>query len=331
MKALVLAPFSGDALAALERLVPTTYESWQDSRRLHCPEELADRLVREQIGALFIEADFVLEEVFQGAPCLRFVGVCRSTLNHVDLEAATHHGVVVAYAPSRNATAVAELTIGLMIALARHIPHANQYVMAGRWQDPVEPYLTMRGFELRGKTLGIVGTGVIGGSVARLGEGLGMKVMGYDPFAGCSGTWNGAMQPVTREQLLRESDFVSVHVSGASNTECVLDVERLQMMKAGSYLINTAAHAAVDEAGLVALLGSGHIAGAALDVHVSHPIPPSSPLLRLDNVILTPHIGGATQETVERHSWMMVEALRRFLAGKPPEHLANPNVWECRG
>ena len=102
------------------------------------------------------------------------------------------------------------------------------------------------------------------------------------------------------------------------------------MMKQGSYIINTASHDAVDEAALVELLGSGHIAGAALDVHVSHPIPPSSPLLKLDNVILTPHIGGATEETVERHSWMMVEALRRFLSGCRPEHLANPDVWECR-
>ena len=182
MKALVLAPFSEDALEALGRLMPVIYRSWHDSRKLHSPQELAEEIVEEQVQALVTEADFVFEEMFQGATCLRFLGVCRSSHSHVDLEAATRSGVAVAYTPHRNTVAVAELTLGLMLSLARGLPQLNCYVKAGRWQDPVEPYIEMRGQELAGRTLGVIGVGAIGGTVARLSRCFGMKVVGHDPF-----------------------------------------------------------------------------------------------------------------------------------------------------
>ena len=330
-RALVLAPFSREALNALELLLPVTYESWTETQRLYEPEELVDRLDREDVEVLVVEADFIFEEVFQGVNRLKLLGVCRGTLNQVDLEAATRHGVAVVNTPARNAQAVAELTLGLMLALARGIPVSHRYVSSGHWQNPVEPYISMRGVELQGKTLGVIGLGAVGTLVARLGRSLGMDVLAYDPLLGPLGRKRRGALLTSLERLLQEADFLSIHAPLTSATEGLLNRESLSRMKRNSYIINTAAFEIVDEESLVELLKDGQIAGAALDVHEAHPIPPSSPLLGLPNVILTPHIGGATHETVERHSWMMVEDVRRFLEGRRPRHLVNSQVWKHRG
>jgi phosphoglycerate dehydrogenase-like enzyme len=184
--------------------------------------------------------------------------------------------------------------------------------------------------ELGDKTLGIIGLGAIGRLVAKLARGIGMRVLAYDPYVGTTGErYRGALL-VSLEELLKESQVVTLHVPRHAETDGLLDAERLALVRPGSFLVNTSSHSAVDEGALVEALHSGRLAGAALDVHESHPIPPTSPLLGLDNVILTPHIGGATDETVSRHSWMIVEAVRRFLAGRRPKHLVNPNVWMVR-
>ena len=327
--ALVLAPFSPDALEALGHTLPISYESWTDTRRLYSPEELSQRINSEDISVLVVEADFVFDEVFQQARPLKFLGICRNSVNHIDVEAAVEHGVAVVNTPGRNKQAVAELTIGLMLSLARGIPRHNDYVKDGMWEDPVEPYISMRGVELGGKTLGIIGLGSIGRTVSRLGRAFGMHVLAYDPYVGAPGMRKASTLLGTLEQVLRVSDFLSIHV-GDEGTEGLLEARHLGMMKSGSYIINTAAYPVIEEAALVACLESGHIAAIALDVHRTHPITPSSPLLRLDNVILTPHIGGATDGTVERQSWMMVEDIRRFLQGRRPRHLVNREVWRRR-
>ena len=331
MGALVLAPFSPDALGALGHTLPVTYESWTDTRKLYSPEELSRRINSEETAVLVVEADFVFEEVFRGSTGLRFLGVCRNSLDHIDVEAATNHGVVVVNTPGRNMQAVAELTIGLMLCLARGIPRLNGYVHNGKWESPVEPYVSMGGTELSGKTLGLIGLGAIGRTVARTGRALGMDVVAYDPHVGAPGRRLGGALLVTLERLLRDSDFLSLHTSGNGTTNAGLDRSRLGMVKEGAYIVNTASYYLIDEAGLVDKLRSGHIGGVAIDVHRTHPILPSSPLLGLDNVILTPHIGGATDETVERQSWMMVEEIKRFIRGRRPRHLVNRDVWRCRG
>lgn len=329
--ALVLAPFTQDALEALSRAVSVRYESWTDTRRLYSQEELSQRINRDDIGILVVEADFVPEEVFQGAGRLKFVGVCRNSVDHVDVEAATERGVAVVNTPRRNAQGVAELTIGLMLSLARGIPRLNCYVKGGQWESPVEPYLSMRGILLEGKTLGIVGLGSIGRSVARLARAFGMPVLAYDPYAGRPGKRIAGALLGTLDHVLSMSDFISVHTPGTPDTEGLLGKHNLALAKPGSYIINTAAYPVIDEDALVEHLKSGRIAGAALDVHRTHPIHPNSPLLKLDNVILTPHIGGATDGTIERQSWMMVEEVLRFLEGQRPRHLVNRRVWRGRG
>lgn len=330
MKSLVLAPFDNDALNAMNGLTEVVHESWTETRLLYSPDELAQRANEEGIDILVIEADFAFEELFEGAPGLLFVGVCRQELNHVDIGAATRHGVVVVNTPARNARAVAEHTIGLMLSLARRIPEAHSYVKSKMWHDPVGPYITMRGTELGGKVLGIIGLGAIGRIVARLARGMGMKVLAYDPYAGAIGQRVRGVPLASLEDLLHESHFVTLHVPRASETNGLLDSNRIQMMREGAFLVNTSSYAAVDEHALVEALRSGRLSGAALDVHEAHPIPTTSPLLGLDNVVLTPHIGGATKETISRYSWMIVDAVRAFLKGRRPQHLVNPEVWRVR-
>ncbi len=330
MNTLVLAPFSPEGLAALERLGRVSYEPWTETNQLYDPQELGERLQSEDYQALVVEADFLFEELFEAAPSLRFAALCRAALNQVDLDAATEQGVVVAHTPGRNAQAVAELALGLMLSLARHIPQAHHYVSGNRWEEPAEPYTAFQGRELAGATLGVVGLGEIGRRVARMGRAVGMRVLAHDPYVtpGARGTAGVAL--VKLDQLLGESDFVTVHVPETPETAGLLDGRRLALLRPSACLVNVTSPAVVEQEALASALRAGHIAGAALDVHEAHPIPPNSPFLGLPNVILTPHIGGATIETVARHSRMVVDDLGRFLRGRRPRRLANPDVWGRR-
>ncbi len=328
MRILVLAPFSERVLDRLRREVDVTYESWLDTRRLWDPEELGQRLAREGFEALVVEADFVFEETFAAAPNLRFVGVCRNALNQVDLEAATRRGVLVVHTPSRNAVAVAELTLGLMLALLRHIPAADAFVKNGQWQDPAEAYRRWRGRELAGSVVGVVGLGRIGAEVARRCTALGARVIASDPYVSTRKAKAAGASLVPMSALLRRADIVTVHASPPDRP--IIDGAALARMKPDAVLINTGAAGAVDYRALIEALESGRIAGAGLDVFEGHPLPPSSPLLKLPNVILTPHIGGATHDTVERQSRMIAADLERVLRGERPKHLANPEALRAR-
>ncbi len=327
-RALILAPFSSGCLETLRQSIEVTHESWLRSRRLYGPDELASRLNEERIDILVIESDFVFEEVFEQADSLRFVGICRGATNHVDVEAGTRRGVVVVNTPARNAQAVAEHALGLMLALARRIPAAHRYVAEGRWQNPVEPYSNMRGVELAGKTLGIVGLGAIGRRLAAVCAALGMTVTAYDPYV--TNVAPG-IALLDLDELLARSDFVSLHVPPTEQTEGLLDSRRIALMKPAAFLVNATAPSVLDQDALVDALREGRIAGAAFDVFETHPVAPHSPLLALDNVVLSPHLGGATEETVERHSRMMADDILRFLRGERPQNLVNPEVWQHCG
>ena len=330
MKALVLAPMTEEPLARLKELMPVTYESWADTRQLADPEELARRIQTEVFSILVVEADFLPEELFQQAGNLRLVAICRNSLSHVDLEAATGHGVAVVHTPGRNVQAVAELTIGLMLTLARRINSMDNCVKERRWQMPVEPYINahMQTGELAGKTLGVLGLGNIGRRVAGLASAFGMRVLAYDPYIApqTQDCWNVTLCP-TLADLTGDADYISVHVPDVPGTKDLLSRSLLAEIKRGCRIINTSSYDAVDEAALVEGLTSGRVAGAAFDVFPTHPLPPNNPLLGFDNVVLTPHIGGATRETVARHSVMIVDDIERFVGGLKPERMVNPEVW----
>ena len=327
-RALVLAPFSASGLESLRESLDVSYESWLDTRRLYDPTELASRLRRDGMAILVVEADFVFEEVFEATPDLSFLGVCRGGLDHVDVDAATRHGVLVVNTPGRNASAVAEHALGLMLALARHIPKAHRYLTSGEWQDPVEPYMTMRGVELAGRTLGVIGLGAIGRRLAAITSAVGMTVLAHDPYV------TSPPRGITHtelDELLAQSDFVAISAPLSPETEGLIDARRLGLMKPSAYIVSLSAAAIVSEEALVAALRQRQIAGLAMDVFETHPISPNSPLLSLNNVVLTPHLGGATDETVARHSKMMADDIRRFCAGRRPQNLVNPDAWKSRG
>jgi phosphoglycerate dehydrogenase-like enzyme len=326
MRALILAPFAERYLRRLRRALEVTYDSWTESRRLHSPEELAARLRQEEASVLVVEADFVFDEVFDAVPGLRLVGVCRNAFHQVDVDEATERGVLVVHAPGRNAAAVAELTLALMLALGRHLVTAHRLVAEGRWRDPTEAYFALQGRELAGSVVGVVGLGHIGREVASRLRALGAGVLAYDPYVPPRRMRALGVTPAELPELMRRSDFVTIHAALTDESEGLVDEALLRLMKPQAYLINTAAAAVVDQTALVRCLEERRVAGAALDVFEGQPLPSSSPYLRLDNVILTPHIGGATRETVERHSRMITGDIERFLRGLPPRRLVNPEA-----
>ena len=328
--ALILAPFAQEQLQRLRGSLRVTHESWLDSKRLYDPDELAQRLNRQRVHCLVIEADFVFSETLEQVTDLRLIGICRNALNHVDLEAATEWGILVVNAPGRNALAVAELTVGMMLGLARHIPSAHHSVRTGRWTDPVAAYEEFRGAELSGKTAGIIGLGAIGEMVARRLQAMEMKVIANDPYVSPQKARDLDVALVEADRLLAESDYVLVHTPAVPATLGLVAAEQLQRMKPTAFLVNTSAPGVVEEKALAEALSRGQIAGAALDVFDGQPLPPSSKLLSLDNVLLTPHIGGATHETIQRHSKMIADDVLLFHQGKRPERLVNPEAWERR-
>ncbi|MDA0771056.1 MAG: hypothetical protein BZY79_02465 [SAR202 cluster bacterium Casp-Chloro-G4] len=325
--ALILAPFSDSQLARLRQEIHVAHESWMKTRKLYDPDELAQRLLKDGSSILVIESDFAFEETFAQVPGLKFVGICRAATNHVDLEAASEKGIVVVNTPGRNARAVAEHTLGLMLALARKIPQSHNYVKEGSWQDPTEPYTTLRGIELQGRAVGVIGLGAIGLMVAEICHALGMEVLGYDPYADPNVSY---IKQVELDELLKQADFIDVHVPLTPQTLGTLNAERLALVKPTAYVISASDAAVFEGKALADALIEKRIAGAALDVFESHPVSPQNPLLALDNVVLTPHIGGATEETVERHSRMMTDDILRFVNGQSPLNLVNPDAWQNR-
>jgi D-3-phosphoglycerate dehydrogenase len=330
MRALILAPFDPAVLAHLRDRVEVLHESWLDTGRLYDPEQLGDRLQDEGVDVLVVEADFVFEPAFERAPCLRLVAVCRNALNHVDIDAATAAGVAVVHTPGRNANAVAELAMGAMFALARRLPQAGAYVAGGAWRDPAAGYRELRGREVAGSVVGVVGFGQIGRAVAAKCMALGARVVASDPFVPADEIEAAGAVPVSLHEVAGTSDFITLHVPDGPATSRLIDRRFLAATKDSAFLVNTGAGGAIDYDALIEALRCGRLAGAALDVFEGQPLPQSSPLLTAPNLLLTPHIGGATAETIARHSAMVAGDIQRFLAGEPLRHLVNPGYQLAR-
>ena len=325
MKALVRAPFAEQSVQRLGRKLDVTYEPWIEERRLYGPGEMAERIQKEDIAILVVEADFLSKELFE-APNLKLAGVCRNALNQVDLEAATRRGVPVIFTPNRNTTSVAELAINFMLMLGRHIPQASSYVVDGKWTNPMDAYIGFRGREVSGSVVGIVGLGQIGSQVAKRARALGARVIAHDPYVNPRRARSLGVRLVSLRQLLRRADFVTFHTPLTGRTEPLVDGAAMDLMMPTAYLINTGAANILDYDALEERLRTKRIAGAALDVFPGFALDKESKLPELDNVILTPHIGGATEETIVRQSRMIVDDIERFLSGKRPMRMANPDA-----
>lgn len=254
----------------------------------------------------------VSREVLSAAsPRLRVVGRAGAGVDNIDLQAARELGVVVVNAPGASATAVAELTLGLMLSLARRIPTAHAGLQRGEWHKG-----ELHGALLHGKTLGIVGVGRNGSAVAGLAAALGMRVLGHDPNLSEAALRGRGVQPSELESLLAQSDFISLHVPLNDQTRGLIDAARLAHTKPGAFLINTARGGVVDESALLQALEAGRLAGAALDVFEREP-PGPSPLLQHPAVVATPHIGAQTVEAQQQIAADIASEVLAALRGDP--------------
>lgn len=247
------------------------------------------------------------DALMEKAPKLRVIGRAGVGVDNIDADAATRRGIVVMNTPGANAVAVAELTIGLMLALARKLPAANTSMHAGKWEKK-----NLQGAELKGKTLGILGLGRVGLEVARRARGFGLEIVGSDPFVSAAVARENGILLVSVEDLLARADYLTLHVGLTPQTHGFINTKTLASMKKGVRIINCARGELVEDAALVEALKSGQVAGAALDVFAEEP-PKDSPYAALDNVILTPHIAGSTGEAQEAVGIQIARQVREYL------------------
>jgi D-3-phosphoglycerate dehydrogenase len=247
------------------------------------------------------------------------IGRCGAGLDNIDLAAASEAGVAVVYAPLQNAVSVAELTLALLLALARRLPAMDAATKAGRWDRHA-----FTGIELYGKTLGIVGLGRIGFLVARRAQALGMRILAHDPHVNPHHPMvlESGAELVELDVLLGRSDVVSCHLPSTDSTRGLFNADRLARFKPGALFLNLARGDVVDEPALIKALRSGRLGGAALDVRAVEPPVPGE-LERLANVILTPHVAAFTHEAQQRVVQAVCRDVAAVLAGRPAHHMAN--------
>ncbi len=246
-------------------------------------------------------------KLLEAAPKLRVIGRAGVGVDNIDIDAATRGGIVVMNTPGANAVAVAELTVGLMIAMARSVPRANATMHAEKWEKK-----SLQGSELRGKTLGIIGLGRIGLEVARRAQGFGMELIGYDPFIAPVIAREHEVALVPIDEIFKRSDYLTLHVGLTSQTEGMINATSIKIMKPGIRIINCARGELIVDEALAEAVRSGHVAGAALDVFRHEPLK-DSPYFGLDSVLLSPHIGGSTNEAQEAIGIQLAMQVRDYL------------------
>jgi D-3-phosphoglycerate dehydrogenase len=285
-------------------------------------EQLVDQL--KDADALIVRsAVFVDAALLEHAGKLRVIGRAGVGVDNIELEAATRHGIAVMNTPGANAIAVAEHTIGLMLALARFIPRATETMHAGKWEKK-----SLQGTELRGKTLGIIGLGRIGMEVARRAAAFGMKLVAHDPYVSPAVAQDAKIRLADREEVLTTVDYLTLHVGLTPQTANMINATSLAAMKKGVRIVNCARGELIDDAALAEAIKSGQVAGAALDVFTEEP-PKNSPLTGVANVILTPHIGGSTAEAQDAVGVQIAQQVRDYLQRGVVQNAVNmPSLTE---
>ena len=336
MKAFITAEFSLEALEELKLVLndEIIYESWRDTKNLYFKDEDLIKRIKELGAEIFIcEGDNVKKTVIEQVN-LKIIGSTRGDPNNIDIETATKKGIPVLYAPDRNTVAVAELTVSLILALARKLHsiertlHSEKEFEVNEFGDYLKYYNMFKGFELQGKTVGIVGLGRIGFSVAKLLLPFQVKFLVYDPYVNTDrlNAINGEI--VDLNTLMSNSDIITLHCPPTDETDDMIGEEQIKLMQENALFINTARASIIDEYALLDALKEKRIAGAALDVFSIEPVDQDNEFLELDNVIVTPHIGGDTLETNHRHSIMMVNAIEQILNNQIPSNIKNPEVLQ---
>jgi len=319
LRALVTAPLRGAGLDKLRQLVEVVYDPWIEHRplRIYSAEQLADRISSEAADVVVVESDSVSGPVFDHG--LRAIASTRGDPNNVDVVGATRAGIPVLYTPGRNADAVAEMAVALLFATTRRLLPADADVRAGQvFRDETIPYQRFRAPELAGLTAGLVGLGAVGRALKWRLSGLGLTVIAHDPYN------HEARHSL--DELLAEADIVSLHAPVTKDTAGMIGAKQFEAMRDGVVFLNTARAQLHDTDALVDALRGGKVGAAGLDHFVGEWLPPDHPLTTMLNVVLTPHIGGATWNTEARQAQMVADDLDALLAGTTPAHVVNPEV-----
>jgi D-3-phosphoglycerate dehydrogenase len=351
MKTLITANIDDENLDRLQDDLgfDVEYRPIEERMARYPPDELVELL--EGVEVFIVGFEGVSAEILDAADDLKIIACTRGGPDaNVDIEAATERGIPVLYAPGRNAVSVADFTLGLILGVARHIAHSHHLLHTGVYTGQPKadsasggeredvtwgvakdsPYAKLKGPELADKTLGIVGMGAIGRKVAERAAGFEMEILGFDPFIDADGMAEYGVEKVTElDTVLQESNFVTLHVPVTDETRGMLGADEFATMGEDAYFINTARGALVDQDALLAELEADGLAGAALDVYDQEPLPADHPLLKLENVVTTPHLGGAAEEVIDRHSTMIVDDTIALLNGTEPTNVANPETIEA--
>ncbi len=324
MKVFVSAQLEDEVIDYLKERAEVVFDGWGPTGKILTPEQLVERAKDCEMMVICYEP--VTEYVFENLPSLRFISCTRGGMENFDKEVVRRYPrVTVCNAPGRNANAVADLTLGLMIDISRNISLSSHYIRNQDWNHvkwfkagKLSKKMFM-GYELEGKTLGLIGMGQVGYRVARRALGFDMKVQAFDPY---SRVEMDHVTYVDLDTLLRTSDFVSLHCKVTPETTGIINTETIGKMKQESFLINTARGVLVNEDDLIHALEEKRIAGAAMDTIAVEPIPENHPFIHMENVVVTPHIGGASYDIQAQQSKIVFEDIKAYMEGRRA-----PHVW----
>jgi D-3-phosphoglycerate dehydrogenase len=313
IKVLVSDALSGEGLKVFQESKELTVDVKTDLK----PDALKE-IIKDYDALVVRSATKVTKDVIEAAKKLKFIGRAGVGLDNVDLEAATQKGIIVMNTPAGNTISTAEHTFSMILALSRNIPQANSSTKKGEWKRS-----KFMGVELYGKVLGVVGFGRIGSEVAKRALSFGMKILAYDPFLSADVAESIGVEIAELKKVLQESDYITVHTPLTDETRHMISDKEFALMKKGVRIINCARGGIIDEPALVKALKEGKVAGAAMDVFESEPLLADNELLKLDNVIITPHLGASTEEAQVNVAVEVAEIVRDALLGRGIRNAAN--------
>jgi D-3-phosphoglycerate dehydrogenase / 2-oxoglutarate reductase len=339
MKTLLTAEISEPHIKELDEIVDIQYAGWFKTKKILSEDQMIELVQDKEI--LITSYDPITKNVIDAAPGLKLIVCTRANPVNVDTEYAKQKGIKVSYSPGRNTTCTAEFTVALMLSIMRKIPiayaalHSGQHVAEEKRENTVReglrtdvtwaldgdsPYVLYKGRQMCGRTLGIVGYGSIGRAVAKICRGFGMDILIYDPFVDPDSLEENTLS-VSFDALLNKADVITVHCKDIPETRGIINADAFKKMKKTTYFINTSRGALVDEQALISALLNHEIAGAAVDVFESEPIAKNHPFLtQCDNIVITPHLAGATYDAIVNHTIALVKDVRHFINEEPLEY-----------
>jgi len=317
MRILVTAPYPAHRLEELRNWFGTViYQPWIERGTAYSAEELKELIRQTEAEALITELDELTQEVIDSwKPKPRFVAICRATPSTIDLNALKERDIPIFTAPARNIQAVTEWVIANIIAFYRHVHRSEKWLKEGNWTDWLYPYKAFRGQQLSGKKVGLVGLGAVGQSVAKLLEAFACEISYYDPYVPQERFPHYTVKSL--EEIFAESDIVSLHLPSIPQTRRMITRELLQLLRPDALFVNSSRASVVDNEALIEILENRRILGAVVDVYDHEPpTEQDMRLIRLDNVLATPHIAGSTVEVVHNHAQIINAALYEWHVSK---------------